>query len=174
MSRINQPPWGLQDLLGSKNFGDNPSELAETVIPSLDMVDFLTADKIDYEREAGFGTARGDNIAIVVPEGELWMMMEASGVGIPSAAGDSVSLEIDIIAFPNAPFPTAPMTLQFSGPADTMISTGDTVGVTYSPPRGFLPIWSGTSIRLRISSYLPVAVALVNLEMHIQFVRLKI
>lgn len=174
MSRINQPPRGLQDLLGSQNFGDNPSDLAETVIPSLEMLDFLSAEKIDFERIAGSRTARGGNVGVVVPEGELWFMMEASGVGIPDLVGDSLALEIDILEFPNAPFPNAPMTLQFGRPPETILVTGDTVGVTYSPPRGFLPIWSGTSIRLRISHYQPVVVANVDLEFHVMFVRLKI
>lgn len=49
MSRINRPPNGLQQLLGSQNFGDNPNELEKSVQPTLDMFGFYGAGLLRQE-----------------------------------------------------------------------------------------------------------------------------
>lgn len=174
MSRINQPPWGLQALLGSKNFGDNPSELAETVVPTVDVFKFLSADRIDYELVNGATNARGDSIEIAVPEGELWLVMAIMGTSTPTRDGDQVSTQIELFEPPNTPTPASEFVLEFSGPAETIVSTGDYVGISYKPRGGPLPVWSGTKIRLRISSYLPVLIATITSVLSVQFVRLQI
>jgi hypothetical protein len=72
MGKINRPPIGLQSLLGSINFGVNPSELFETVRPTVDLFPFWAQQtwRIDQQtvNTAGFGTV----ITVTVPEGELW------------------------------------------------------------------------------------------------------
>lgn len=101
MSQISRVPKGLQDLLGSKNFGDNPSELGGVVAPTLDMFPFLAAERFDAVLQEDFPltTAIGDGTfaQVVVPDGEFWLL-DSIGAGIkpdagtPITAGDSVSI----------------------------------------------------------------------------------
>lgn len=46
MSRINRPPQGLQKLLGSQNFGENPREFLQDVRPTVELRPFFSADLI--------------------------------------------------------------------------------------------------------------------------------
>lgn len=79
MSRINRVPFGLQDLLGSQNFGDNPSELSSVVAPVLDMLPFLSAERYSYSYQSGNISNNGAMASgISVPDGEIWYV---TGVG---------------------------------------------------------------------------------------------
>jgi hypothetical protein len=49
VSQITRVPRGLQDFLGSQNFGSNPSQLGSVVAPTLDISPFMAADKIEYD-----------------------------------------------------------------------------------------------------------------------------
>lgn len=53
MSQINRPPIGLQQLLGSQNFGDNPPQLGGVVAPTLDLLPFYGAGTIRYKQTSG-------------------------------------------------------------------------------------------------------------------------
>lgn len=89
MSRINRVPLGLQDLLGSQNFGDNPSELGSVVAPTLDMTNFLRAERRWFAQASAFAIAvDGQVTAIQVPQGEIWYVnafaMGVAGTGAPA------------------------------------------------------------------------------------------
>jgi hypothetical protein len=86
MSRINRVPFGLQDLLGSQNFGDNPSELSGVVAPTLDMGMFLTAERTNYAYKAVAISNNGLVTSFVVPEGEVWYVT-GFGFGMKPSSG---------------------------------------------------------------------------------------
>jgi len=75
MGVINRVPLGLQDLLGSSNQGDNPSNLAEIVAPVLDLQQYLAAERRFFQLETAvqqFSDGQGGLIS--VPAGELWFI----------------------------------------------------------------------------------------------------
>lgn len=74
MSQINRPPKGLQDVLGSKNFGVNPSNLGQAVVPTIDIGQFYIADLMDIARDDVTGIAVLDQAEIEVPTGEVWFV----------------------------------------------------------------------------------------------------
>lgn len=60
MSKINTPPIGLQSLLGSQSFGDNPSDLLQQVRPAIDLLPFWGSTKLECQWSAGNRSAPGN------------------------------------------------------------------------------------------------------------------
>lgn len=65
MSKINRPPLGLQQLLGSQNFGQNPTELEGSVRPSLDLLPFYGAPLLSSRTTEGVRATEGLITSIV-------------------------------------------------------------------------------------------------------------
>lgn len=86
MSVVNTPPFGLQDLLGAKNFGRNPNELVENISPSLDQWPFLGYSFIRAARNSGSVLGRGVGATVEIPEGEVWVPIVASAFNAAPAA----------------------------------------------------------------------------------------
>ena len=59
MSRINRPPLGLQGLLDSQNFGENPSELGAIVRPTIDLFPFYGTQLLRSSNIVGSKTGAG-------------------------------------------------------------------------------------------------------------------
>jgi len=59
MSQINRPPLGLQQLLGSQNFGDNPDDLGQVVQPTVELFPFYAAGAMKMKHTAGGRTTAG-------------------------------------------------------------------------------------------------------------------
>lgn len=79
MSQINRVPWGLQSLLGTKNFGKNPSDLAQSVLPTVDLGPHLRYETMRTERNTGVIAAVGDTVEIEVPVNEAWQPITFGG-----------------------------------------------------------------------------------------------
>lgn len=60
MSQINRPPTGLQQLLGSQNFGVNPNELERTVQSTVDLVPFLGSQTLRKASNQGSRATTGE------------------------------------------------------------------------------------------------------------------
>ena len=73
MGQINRVPTGLQSLLDSKNFGDNPSFLTDQAIPVIDLDKFLESSLLRTETSNAPITVIGNSAIITIPEGELWL-----------------------------------------------------------------------------------------------------
>lgn len=111
MSRINRVPYGLQDLLGSQNFGDNPSELGGVVSPVLDMYQFMKLERREFVINAAGSTRTtpGNFSNIVVPQGEIWMVEMIGATMNKNAAwvvGEQVVITAALDAVVNSTFPT--------------------------------------------------------------------
>ena len=77
MGAINRVPSGLLSLLDGQNLGDNPSEIAGTIIPQIDLFHFFMASKGLESVTASQNFVAGGFGAyavITVPPGELWVM----------------------------------------------------------------------------------------------------
>lgn len=91
-SQITRVLFGLQDLLGSKNFGDNPAEFGEIVIPTLEMFPFLSTERsVITSTDVVTLVDEGDIGSMVVPQGELWLLQQ---VGVYVNASTSAVLTL--------------------------------------------------------------------------------
>lgn len=87
MSAINRPPLGLQGLLGSQNFGDNPSDLLQQVRPTIDLFPFLGSQVLSQRQIQGGRVDQGLIVTQPVESGEVWAIVGASGFCDPSGPG---------------------------------------------------------------------------------------
>lgn len=104
MSKINKPPLGLQDLLGSQSFGTNPGDLLQGVRPSLDMVPFWLWQNLEYAQDSATATPivpGNDVVTIAVPQNELWIPW---GITAEMSFGGNAIECVWRIAISNLPF----------------------------------------------------------------------
>jgi len=104
MSKINTPPLGLQNLLGSQNFGDNPSELGQTVAPTLDLLPFYGAGLIRSKQTSG-GRSDEGIISSVELFGHVAVLFVSAWVpgGLSATETCALGLSMEGIASLNLP-----------------------------------------------------------------------
>ncbi len=78
-TKINQASIGLQALLGTQSFGDNPDALSQVAIPSVDLLPFLGAHRVQSTRGSASRSLAGFASVVTVPEGEHWLPIYLSG-----------------------------------------------------------------------------------------------
>lgn len=75
---INRAPVGLLGLLDMKSQGENPPQLAETVIGALDLTQLYALQTRALISQAstvtGLGVTAGAFTNLLVPQGELWLV----------------------------------------------------------------------------------------------------
>lgn len=153
MSRVNKAPIGLQNLLGSQNFGDNPAELAPAIVPTLDMWNFLNY----AESRAGWGSSvvLADGTvtytAMTVPQNERWLVY-AFGVNILGdtiAAGDQIEISASRVKVAGS---TSPGNAHpFFGASSEFRSTPANFKTVVEHFPNYVPMGPGESISLRWS-----------------------
>lgn len=74
MGNIARKPRGLLDLLLTQSGGQNPSNLMESVRPTLDMLPFYLPERLDADT-AAINQAVAGFTGITVPEGEVWLLL---------------------------------------------------------------------------------------------------
>lgn len=89
MPQINRPPKGLNDFLQLHSKGLNPNQLADTIIPTIDVGRFVSADLLLQSAfvTSGYTAAATPNhfATITVPNGELWDVRAISVEGNPNS-----------------------------------------------------------------------------------------
>ena len=73
MTQINRIPQGYLDFLQAQTGGKTPPEVADAVIPSIDL-DELYAQHLHAAYQANVLTGLGTTTVVTVPEGESWML----------------------------------------------------------------------------------------------------
>ena len=96
MSRVNRPPLGLQGLLGSQNFGDNPDELLQGIRPSLDLLPFLGSGLLKRYSITGSRATAGSIVKTGDHVGEAWYVLSISVQRLGAINGTDVQSAIDI------------------------------------------------------------------------------
>ena len=87
MSQINRPPLGLQQLLGSQNFGDNPAELGQVVAPTIDLLPFFGSGILRLRRVSGSRINEGEIVSLEFDEPVAVLSVAAWNDAGASAAG---------------------------------------------------------------------------------------
>lgn len=133
MSQINRPPIGLQSLLGSKNFGQNPSELAQQVVPTVDLYPFWASQQLRFNRDTVTAVAgQGSVVETTLPQDETWGILSvAFGAEILISASDDFGIRI---ALDETITGTDNFVVAF---AEQSNPDGDFSWVIWQPPVGF-------------------------------------
>lgn len=172
MSRINRLAVGLQDFLGSKNFGDNPSELAQSVLPSLELFKFYATERVTHFRGTAAFSARGQSSTQLVPLGEIWLPLSVH-YGIPGATngGFGFSLSFEMTDYPSDQVIPAgnPYVFATSG-AQTTGAVGDGIFFTHEWDN-IIAVQSDTAFRLRSIAW---GVGTETVEWNLRYVRLRV
>jgi hypothetical protein len=93
MSKIHRPPRGLQHLLGSQSFGQNPDELAQNVQPTLDMTGFYSAELLKTATKNTMMSGEGvvGQIKFTAP-----VALVAAGIEMGPLTGTDTRVSFDI------------------------------------------------------------------------------
>ena len=102
MGRINRAPLGLLDLLQSKTDGVNPSQLAESVAPTLEMSPFYLSDKLGHAFSTVSTSVIGNTADIDVSEGQIFALFAMDVNFIGNVIGAFASFEVEIQGIPTA------------------------------------------------------------------------
>lgn len=102
-SMINRLAFGLIDLIGSTNQGDNPSQLGDQVAPVLDVRDLYLSERLTYfQNQSTFNPGNNSSIDnIVIPIGQVWRLISMSARFTGAAAGDNMKMALSVQNFPN-------------------------------------------------------------------------
>jgi len=74
MSRINRVPRGLQDLLGSTNQGDNPSDLLPDVRATFDIFPFWAVERLRVAFKSSVNPSTIASQFHIIPDNEMWLV----------------------------------------------------------------------------------------------------
>jgi len=80
-TKINQPSIGLNSLLGTQAFGDNPNLLDQLASPTIDLLPFLGQQLIRSQRTTASRALAGQAIVVTIPAGEAWIPIQL-GAGV--------------------------------------------------------------------------------------------
>ena len=96
MSKINRLPKGLQEFLGNTAQGQNPDELSQTVVPTLEMQQYHALDQMKWVQATRTITTIGNGAFFPVPTNEIWRPIYLSGNMTGLEEGDDIRLEIAV------------------------------------------------------------------------------
>jgi len=92
--RISAFPLGLLDLLYAQNFGQNPGQLADTLVGQIDVTNMLFVNRMEGITTTGDVVAAGANSTkafnATVPAGEVWIVHRLS-ILVATAAGEAIN-----------------------------------------------------------------------------------
>lgn len=134
-------PRGLLDLLGSNNFGENPSELSSVIVPVVDLTPLYLASRV--ASRAGIGSTaipvQGFNpvTLLTVPSGRVWAVYSAAA-GFSPEAGVTGSVALAVIS------PTDNAYRTYLSPLVDAVA-GD---VTRIAAANFAPLWLGPGCQI--------------------------
>ena len=173
MGRINTVPGGLQSLLGSTNFGDNPSDLAVVTAPVLEQFPFLAQQKVYFARNVATLASRGSAVQVTVEEGEIWkpiaVQMSLNGnINI----GTDVRMTCQIFRAPNAITTDPAFAIHSTG-----LLTSTVVGEIMTEPFRWPDspwLQSGTGIRLHLDEYVPGGAGNDSFEIQAMYYKLDV
>jgi hypothetical protein len=144
MSQINRPALGLQQLLGSQNFGDNPNDLSQIVAPTLDMLPFFGSGILRLRRVSGQLAGEGEissiqfDQPIALLSATAWCQAGLTGAG-------RVQLGVAISGPPSNTLPVNQQHMLATGVFDSGSAATQQPAACYSFP-GPLVVEPGTSI----------------------------
>lgn len=94
-SKIQRIPSGLLSFLGIKGTGQNPDFITDDVVPSLETLPFYAVQNNEIATTSGAVQNAGDQITLVVPSQEVWLLHGISAI-IAMSTTATVGLEVGV------------------------------------------------------------------------------
>lgn len=151
MSKIHRPPRGLQHLLGSQSFGQNPDQLVQSVQPTLDMTAFYAGELLKTQTVNTMVSADGviGQIKFTAP-----VALVAAGIemGAVTVAAEEMAFDIRLSELGGVGFSTV---VASQGAHTYQVGSTPTFGTMFSPHlvvpggcevQGFLTSYAGALI----------------------------
>jgi len=95
-SPISRRPAGLLDLLLAQQQGQNPTDLIDSVSPTIDMLKFYEAERLDVTRDVKNVTAVGDVGAVDIPAGEYWKVLAIACNWVFATVNQRLGIRIEV------------------------------------------------------------------------------
>ena len=176
MSQITRVPLGLQKALGLETQGDNPSDLAQSIGPGIDLTRYYDLRQRFWWLALRDVTGDGSDNA-VVPEGEIWLLNLISVACRPFATtlNDNMSVDVYVRDVQNDATGNG---LQFHGLAE-LGNFSDPIGggaANYqakSQRMDMLPMFGGTTIRFAYNQTV-VTSGSFNTRVALEYLRIQI
>lgn len=150
MTQITRVPKGLQDLLGTQAFGKNPAELAQNVLPQLDLFPFYGAERLRYQRVNAPVAARGNGPGFTVPIGKIWIPVGMSVQFVNGPAVVNFMLGVTIEEAVGQLSPTIPVEI-FGTRMETSAVVGDQFTHHFWFPQNFV-LQGDTILRSQVNA----------------------
>lgn len=150
MSRIGKAPAGFQDLLGSVNFGDNPSDLSNVAQAIVEMYPFLASTNL--VRAAATTVAAGPTAEafLEVPQGEIWFVRFIASSMVAANVGDAFSLQVGLSEVTGSSIINLATSARF-----TAAVAAQRFQVSYTPSQ-LLPLTNSQNVRAAVENLSPV------------------
>ena len=105
MGKLNRTPEGFLDLTGQQTGGRYPTEIADTVAPTMDLFPIVGSRLISTETAPLLTSAVDDVATIEVPENENWLLFQVSYIVIGGIAADKVRIAVRLTQLPGSSNP---------------------------------------------------------------------
>lgn len=170
-------PFGLQDLLGSQNFGDNPSEMGQVVAPTLDMRMFYHPERRNIF--CGIVSVTTGNNGLItsfaVPSNELWFVTAVGAIVNGAAVANQWfgHLSANIVNTQNSNFPgkTAPLA---GMPFADQGAVNNVQPFTLNTDLDYLPILGSESIEFRLARSNVTAVNTLTFDCYVRYLKVRV
>lgn len=175
-SQINRVPFGLQDLLNSRNFGRNPNALLQEVRPGFDMLPFWGLDSIEASSDSAAVSTFGTHTQITVPDSELWLVLGSSVNCTNNFAASALWFGDIRVQVPSSAGGFSTVALA-SGPdnGNVLVPAGGSTGISrqivYNSPY-LWPAKAGTIFSARITALDLAGGATVNFAQTVHYIKL--
>lgn len=158
MSQITRLPWGLQKFLGSQNQGDNPSDLAQVVAPTLDMGEFFSVETEKWFTQTQSAFSSPTTQSITVPDGEIWLVngWSAKISQTVPGAGDYVMVDMRWIDLANSNDGGSATGISPRIKVENNTGVASILNAAYWFPRPLIA-WPGTDIQVRYDDFVLTA-----------------
>ena len=88
MGQVNRIPRGFLDLIGAQTQGKNPPIFSDGLSPIIDMTPLYLAQTLGTHKENLAHTIAGEQIAVTVPNDEVWLLLSLGTSSLASTLGE--------------------------------------------------------------------------------------
>lgn len=143
VGKIQRTPSGLLQFLGMVGTGVPPTLMADDVRATFNVLPFYGVSLMTGQSANGTLTNAGDNVELLVPAGQQWVLLAAQGTVTLGAANETARLALQIVARNNQRIRVATGPELFAGLGTAI---GDIVSVATTFPQP-LVLASGMGLR---------------------------
>jgi hypothetical protein len=160
MAVVQRYPQGLLEILGMKGTGDVPSQLANSYVGTLSIMQMLTRTNITRTLAANAAAVQGNTVIVTVPQNEVWTLGTLN-VRIPEQA--AMTVVSTSVTVNRAGQPSVVASERWSALSAGPFVAGGNLFLTWSPDEAWV-LLPGETIVAALTTLAGVANAGLNLN----------